>query len=412
MNILVVTQYFWPESFRINDLALSLRKKGHEVTVLTGIPNYPSGSFFPGYGFLKPRYQDYHGIKIIRVPLIPRGKGQGWRLAINYLSFTLSASFLAPFYCRKKYDLIFVCQYSPVTVGIPAIVLKKLKDIPIMFWIQDLWPESLSATGVVRSLWVLRMVGKLVNFIYQNCNLILVQSRGFFPYVKKEGVKSDRIIYFPNWAEEMYKPVALEKNAPEQSGMPAGFRIMFAGNIGAAQDFGTILTAAEKLKSYTDIHWLIAGDGRKRSWVEEQVKSRGLVDNVHLLGRHPVESMPRFFALADVLLVTLKSDPIFSLTIPSKLQSYLACGRPVIAALNGEGARIVGEAGAGFTCPAENPDRLAHTVIRMYQAPEQARQEMGLRGRAYYEVHFKRDMLLDRLEAWMEKIVNEGYYGN
>lgn len=408
MNILVVTQYFWPENFRINDLTLNLREKGHQVTVLTGIPNYPGGSFFPGYGFFKPRRQDYYGVKVIRVPLIPRGRGQGWRLAINYFSFTLLASFLAPFYCRNKFDLIFVCQYSPVTVGIPAIILKKLKGIPVMFWIQDLWPESLSATGSVQSPWVLRMVGKLVNFIYRNCNLILVQSRGFYPYVEKEGVKPDRILYFPNWAEELYKPVVIENDAPEQTGMPAGFRVMFAGNIGAAQDFDTILAAAGKLKTYPDIHWLIAGDGRMRRWVEEQVKDRGLTGNVHLLGRHPVEAMPRFFALADVMLVTLKSDPVFSLTIPSKLQSYLACGRPVIAALNGEGARIINEAGAGFTCPAEDPECLAKMVLKMYRTPGSERQAMGLRGRAYYEAHFKRDMILDRLQFWMEKLVKEG----
>jgi glycosyltransferase involved in cell wall biosynthesis len=220
-------------------------------------------------------------------------------------------------------------------------------------------------------------------------------------------VNPERIFYYPNSAEELYKPLKLGPDAPENSVMPAGFRVMFAGNIGAAQDFATILGAAEKLRNYADIHWIILGDGRMRPWVENEVRQRGLTETVHLLGRHPAEAMPRYFSLADVLLVTLRRERIFSLTIPSKVQSYLACAKPVIAGLDGEGARVIDEAGSGIACPAEDPEALSAAVLTMHLMSKTEREAMGLRGRAYFEKHFERTMLLDRLEKWMEEVPEE-----
>jgi colanic acid biosynthesis glycosyl transferase WcaI len=405
VKILIVTQYFWPESFPINDLVLGLRERNHRITVLTGIPNYPEGRVLSGYGLLKNRKQDYHGIKVFRVPLVPRGRGGGFRLVLNYCSFALCASILAPFVCRDTYDLIFVYEPSPITVGLPALVLKRLKSAPILFWMQDLWPESLSATGAVRSKRILKMVARLVRFIYRGCDRILIQSRAFSPQVESLGVKSERIFYYPNSAEEFYRPMQLDADAPECSLMPSGFRVMFAGNVGAAQDFATILKAASKLKGYPDIHWLIVGDGRMRPWVETQVQRRGLKENMHLLGRHPVQTMPRFFSLADVLLVTLRKDPIFELTIPSKVQPYLACAKPIIAALDGEGARVIKEAEAGVVCPSGDPEALSEAVLALYSMSKKEREAMGLRGRDYFEKHFERTMLLDRLEKWMQELL-------
>jgi len=404
MKILIVSQYFWPESFRINDLALGLKDKGHKITVLTGLPNYPGGSFFPGYGFFRKLHEDHEGIEVVRVPLIPRGKGSGFRLILNYFSFVFFASLLSPFRCRGEYDVIFVYEPSPITVGLPALLLKKLKHAPIVFWVQDLWPESLSATGAVKSAWILGLVEGLVKYIYRGCDSILVQSKAFYAPIKKLGVDKARIRYFPNSAEALYKPIVLEHDAPESVVMPNGFRVMFAGNIGAAQDFDTILSAAERLKSYPDIHWLILGDGRMLPWVKEQIAKRGLEDTVHLLGRHPVEAMPRYFSLADAMLVTLKKEPIFSLTIPAKIQSYLACGKPLIAALDGEGARIIQEAGAGLTPAAENPEDLANAVLEMHRMSAAERHAMGERGRQYFECNFERSMLIERLDRWLNDL--------
>jgi glycosyltransferase involved in cell wall biosynthesis len=407
IRIVIVTQYFWPEYFPINDLALGLFERGHQVTVLTGIPNYPEGRFFSGHGFFKNTRQDYHGVRVVRAPLLPRGKGGRIRLAINFLSFALSASILAPLFCREKYDVIFVYEPSPITVGLPALVLKRLKSAPVFLWMQDLWPESLSATGAIKSKKILKMVEALVRFIYRGCDRILVQSRAFSARVESLSANPERILYYPNSAEEIYQPIKLDATAPERSLMPAGFCIMFAGNIGAAQDFATILGAAEKLRNYSDIHWIILGDGRMRPWVEREVYQRGLTETVHLLGRYPAEAMPRFFSLADVLLVTLRRERIFSLTIPSKVQAYLACARPVIAGLEGEGARVIEEAGTGIVCQAEDPEALSAAVLAMYSMSETEREAMGLRGRDYFEKHFERTMLLDRLERWMKEVLEE-----
>jgi len=401
MHVLIVSQYFWPEDFRINDLAVGLVEKGHRVTVLTGIPNYPGGKFFPGYGALSGRRELFQGIEILRVPLIPRGRGRSFRLVINYFSFALLACALGPLLCRGSYDVIFVYEPSPITVGLPARAMKMVRRAPIIFWVQDLWPESLSATGAISSRWVLRVVERLVRFIYRGCDRILVQSRGFFQPIQRMGVDVNRIRYFPNSVDEFYHPVSLKNDATERGEVPAGFRVMFAGNIGAAQDFEVILSAAWVLRSHQEIQWVIIGDGRLGSWVGEQVRERGLTGTVHLLGRRPQESMPRYFALADVLLATLRKDPIFALTIPSKIQSYLACGKPIVAALDGEGARVVVESGAGRSAPSGDANALADAIIAIYKLPEHERAAMGLRGRQYYETHFNRKSLLDILDTWM-----------
>jgi len=404
VKVLIVTQYFWPENFRINDLVLGLKARGHEIKVLTGVPNYPGGRFFTSYNFSGPFFETYEDIPVFRVPLIPRGNASRIRLVVNYFSFVFFACLLGPLRRLGPIDLIFIYEPSPITVCLPALLLKKLKSAPVMFWMQDLWPESLSATGAIRSEKIIKMVDILVRFIYRGCDRILVQSRAFFGSIKRQGVNSSHILYFPNSAEKFYQPVMLEKDAHERSIMPEGFCVTFAGNIGAAQDFGTILNAAELLKDHTEINWVIIGDGRLFPWVKRQVIKRGLNETVHLLGRYPAETMPRFFALSDALLVTLKKEPIFALTIPSKVQSYLACAKPIIAALDGEGARVVHEAGAGVTCPAENPKALADAVLKLYNMSGRDREDIGRKGRVYFEKHFEREMLINRLDGWMKEL--------
>lgn len=409
MKILVVTQYFWPEDFRINDLAVGLKNRGHSVTVLTGLPNYPGGRFFPGYGFVWHSEEDYGGVKVHRVPLIPRGPGTGWRLALNYLSFAFAASLLGPWFCRGDYDAILVFETSPITVAFPAIVMKWLSGAPIHFWVLDLWPESLSAAGAVNSPFILRLVEKMVRFIYAHCDHVQVQSRGFIPRVAALSPKGLPISYFPTWAEEIYtRPRPADHSLPD---LPTGLRLMFAGNIGVAQDFGTLLAAAEILKFDPDVRWVVVGEGRQYSWAREQVLERGLSDCVIFLGRHPGEEMPGYFAAADAMLVTLKPDPIFSLTIPGRIQSYMASSRPIIAMLDGEGAKVVEEAGAGLTCAAGDAEGLARAVMKFKRLSQLERDAMGGRGRAYYEAHFSRKRALDQAESWMTKIPGGGSDG-
>jgi glycosyltransferase involved in cell wall biosynthesis len=407
MKLLLVTQYFWPENFRINDLAGEFHKRGHEVTVLTGLPNYPTGQFFPGYGVRGPYREQHDGVDIIRCFLLPRGGGGGVRLSMNYLSFALSATIRGLLACRKAYDVIFVHEPSPLTVALPAIALRKLTGAPLLLWVLDLWPESVSATQAVTSPVLLRLIERMVHFIYRRCDRILVQSKAFVSHVERQGAAPRKIAYFPSWAEALYVPTAGQPSLPDGVSLPDGFRIMFAGNIGEAQDFGTILGAAERLRSRPDIHWIILGDGRMFGWVQDEVRRRQLTRTVHLLGRYPLEGMPAFFAQADAMLVTLRREPIFALTIPGKVQSYLASGRPIIAALDGEGARIVQEAGAGVVCPAEQPEALADAAEKMADLPGEDRASMGRRGAEYYAAHFDRTVLFDQLEGWIREFAVE-----
>ena len=407
MKILLVSQYFWPENFRINDLISGLKERGHDVQVLTGMPNYPRGRLFDGYSMFRSFKESFEGVPVFRVPLIPRGNGDNLRLVLNYLSFIVSACTLGPFRNFGHVDLILIYEPSPITVCLPALLLKKLKSAPVMFWMQDLWPESLSATGAVRSEKILKLVELMVRVIYKGCDRILMQSRAFLDPIKRLGGDPKRVLYFPNSSEKFYKPLTVDKNASERTLLPDGFRVTFAGNIGSAQDFDTILTAAEYFKNHKDIKLVVLGDGRMFKWVKSQVRTRKLENTVHLLGRHPAEAMPRYFALSDALLVTLRKKPIFALTIPSKVQSYLACGKPIIASLEGEGARVVEDAGAGVICPTENPKALADAILKLYNMSATDREEMGRNGRRYYEKNFDREMLLDRLEGWMRELISQ-----
>ncbi len=404
MRILIITQYFWPENFRINELAIDLQARGHEVIIYTGFPNYPEGKVYSGYNYFNKYTEKLNGVIIKRVPLIPRGKDNKIQLAFNFVSFAFFSCMIAPFRLRKKYEIIFVYEPSPITVCLPAILVKKIKKIPILFWVQDLWPESVSATGAIKSSNLLKLIRKIVKYIYKSCDLILVQSKAFISSIEQFGIKSDRIRYFPNSAERIYRPITNLDDHENLKKLPEGFRIIFAGNIGVAQSMETIINAAFILREYSEIHWVIIGDGRKKAWIENQVEKQNLNANVHLLGQKSLQEMPFYFSAGDVLLATLKSDPIFSLTIPSKIQSYLACGKPIIAAIDGETANVIKESGAGITVEAENADALANTVLRLYNMDASERKEMGKLGRKYFEENFDSEMLVTKLEKWMHEL--------
>lgn len=403
MRLLVVSQYFWPENFRINDLVAELVRRGHQITVLTGLPNYPDGKVFQEFLDAPDRYSLYKGVKVVRVPLMPRGQG-GLRLLLNYLTFAVSASVLGLWKLRgHEFDAIFAYEPSPITVGLPAAVLRAVKRAPLAFWVLDLWPDTLQAIGVVRSNVILQMVGKLVAFIYKRCDLILAQSKSFIPQIQKYAGKDSRVVYFPSWSEsvgDMQHVVPAE----EVSVNPSGFNVMFAGNIGEAQDFPAILDAAETLKSHAHIRWLIVGDGRIARWVGDEIKRRNLQDCVLMLGRHPVERMPSFFKHADALLVSLKDEPIFAMTIPGKLQSYFAAGIPVVAMLNGEGSDVVKSSNSGVVCAAGDQAGLVNAVMTLVEMTDEQRSTMGKNGLEIAAKEFSRDALISKLEILLAEL--------
>jgi len=404
MNILIVSQYYWPENFRINDLTKELISRGHKVTVLTGIPNYPSGRVFEEYGHNPKKFENYEGAKVIRVPMMPRGNG-GKKLLINYASFVMGATLWGPWRLRGiSADVIFVFEPSPVTVGLPAVLLGKIKKAPVVFWALDLWPETLVAMGAVRSQLVLSSIGRMVRYIYDRCTLVLGQSHSFLESIAKYCTDRQKIRYFPSWAEDIFasadvlpaNEVVLNKTL---------FTIVFAGNIGEAQDMPAVLDAAERLKDHDSIRWVVVGDGRKFEWLQEEVVRRGLKEKVFLLGRFPVERMPSFYAHADVLLVSLKRDPVFSMTIPGKVQSYLMSGLPIIGMLDGEGAKVIKDANAGMVCPAGDGKGLAKQVLKMQALSDDERLSLGSNGRNYVVKEFDRGALINKLESLLNEAV-------
>lgn len=377
-------------------------QRGHSVTVLTGIPNYPAGRVFDAYRQNPKAFEQYSGARVWRVPMLPRGHG-AVRLFLNYLSFVIGACLYGPWRLRgQQADVIFVFEPSPVTVGVPAILLGRIKRAPVVFWALDLWPETLAAIGVVRSPRVLGWVGHLVKFIYERCTLVLGQSRAFLASIAKYCSDTQKIRYFPSWAEDVFNEPDLMP-APEVPVLKGVFNVLFAGNIGEAQDLPAVLEAAESLKHNAAIRWLIVGDGRKSEWLLEEVSRRGLQANVLLLGRFPVERMPSFYTHADALLVSLKKDPVFSMTIPGKVQSYLMAGVPLLGMLDGEGAKVITEANAGLVCAAGDAGGLAAAVLQMAAMHTEQRQRLGANGRAFAQKEFGRGLLMDRLEELLHE---------
>jgi glycosyltransferase involved in cell wall biosynthesis len=394
IRLLVVTEHYWPEEFRITDLVAGLRERGHHVEVLTAMPSYPLGRYFDGYTLAGPYAEVHEGITVNRVPVVPRGRGQAWRLAVNYASFALTATARVLF--TRRWDAALVFQPSPVTTCIPALALRSMAGAPVAVWVQDLWPESISASGLVRAPWLVGAVGLLSRRIYSSCDLVLGQSRAFLPRLESCGVSPERLDYLPNWAEEVYK------SAPERGGQTEpwerGFPIVFAGNLGRVQALETVLEAARLTRDDPDLRWVFIGDGPLREALAAEAIASGVSDRVFFLGRKPVEDMPRYFAKAGAMLVSLKHDETMALTIPSKVQSYLAAGVPVLGSLDGEGARVIEESGSGWAAAASDAAALAANVRRMKALSGKERCVLGRRGRAYYDREFDRALCITRLE--------------
>ena len=395
MKILLVSQYFYPENFKINDLVFSLKERGHKITVLTGKPNYPKGSFFDGYSWNSPDFETINDIPVFRANLFSRGNGGAIRLFLNYFSFAL----LSLFKVRKikgPFDAIFVYQTSPVTVGIPAVYAKTLLKAPVYFWVQDLWPESLKAAGGIKNIFVLSFFNSLTKWIYKHSRKVLIQSNGFREYILNQGIPNDKIIFYPNLTEDFYRQLNEVKEYQEffHNGF---FNIVFAGNIGEAQSFKTIIEAVNNIKELP-VKVVVLGDGRYKETALRLIKEKGLESHFNFIGSFPPTEMPKFFSHADALLVSLKKNKIFSLTIPAKIQSYLACGKPIIASIDGMGAKIVIDAKCGIVSPAENSLVLSERIKELMTLDRSKLHEMGINARAFYEKEFDREYLLERLE--------------
>lgn len=398
MKLLVVSQYFWPENFIVSDFVHKLAERGHEVTVATGKPNYPDGKVFAGYsagGIVRERYMDK--VDVVRVPIWPRRGGGGFNLAMNYLSFVFFGLLCFPWLLRSRsFDAIFVFAPSPITQVIPAILLKWLKRAHLAVWVQDMWPESLAATGFIRNGWLLKTIRLLVRWIYANSDTLLLQSKAFHEPVAEYAARG-KLIYFPNSIDPDL-PEGLADALPAELSNSLGqkFCVVFAGNIGKAQAVETLVQAAVLLQDQPEVCLVVVGSGSMLDWVRSQ-KALLKLDNLVLPGRFPAGSMPELFGKASALLVTLKSGGVLAHTVPSKIQAYLAAGRPIVAALQGEGGKVVAEAGAGMVCEPENPQALADCIRSMHALAPFERAAMGRSGRAYFDEHFDMNRQVVRL---------------
>lgn len=402
MKTLVVTQYFWPEEFRINDICEGLSEKGHEVEVLTGLPNYPYGKLFDGYSFFSRGEKEYKGIKINRCYLIERGKDSSVKLALNYISFMINGLFHIPKLVNKRFDNIFVFQVSPITSAIPAIVLGKLKNIPKSIYIQDLWPETFYSIKNIKNKNIRNILKKICIKVYDAFDQIVIASEGYRDILVHAGINGNKIVYLPQWAEDIYSDMKSNENVIEKK--DDDFVLTFAGNIGKAQSVDTIIKAANLAKENIHIKWIILGDGSEFSKITSLVEKYELQDTVKLVGRKPSIDMPKYFNQSDALIVTLKDTDIFRITLPAKIQSYMASEKPIIGSISGTGMETIMDSNCGLVSESEDFEDLYNQVIKLYNMSEIDRKKLGSNGKEYFKNNFERDMLLNRLEKYLISI--------
>ncbi len=377
---------------------------GCEVTVITGQPNYPEGKIFKGYRAISVRKEQHNGYTIFRVPLFPRGKSGAVRLSLNYFSFLFFAGLLGPWLLRgKKFDAVLGVAQSPPLAVIPAIIIKKIKRIPLVTWIGDLWPDSMESTGYVSNQFLLRCTKQIMRWIYQSNQLLLIQSRTFREPVQQL-CGTVPIEYLPNPGEAIFsKPVSKQLSPLQFDG---GFTVMYAGNIGTVQSLETIVEAAVILQKDTEIRFVLVGSGSKSNWLSTEIEKRQLT-NIMLPGRFDLEYMPAILAQADVLLVSLVKNKAMSLTVPAKTQTYMVAGRPIIASLDGEGARVVTEAGAGIAVPAEDAVALAGAVLTLKNTSPESLVKMGEAGRKYYAENFDSKVIAEKLVQHIKGLIKK-----
>lgn len=397
MKILIITEHYWPENFRINDLSKELAKKDIKVDVLTGNPNYPEGKIYKGYNNLKWKNEKYFDINIFRVPIIPRGKGSAFRLFLNYISFIVSASFRLIF-MKKKYDHIFVFESSPITVCLPAIFLKKISRArtPISMWVLDLWPNYFFDTlRMERNAVLGNILDVLCRFIYRNCDNILLQSEAFFDPVYRLVPDHKGLIFFPNWAEEIF-----ERNNNKEFIKKTKKQFLFAGNVGRLQNIEALIEAINKLNSSTPgldkiLEFVIIGDGSAKRLLESLVTEYKLQEIIKFKGSFPLEDMPNFYKNADFLYLSLLPGETFDKTIPGKLQSYMASGTPIFGLIGGETYKILSSINNKFVISADDASKLPELIKRCINSQNDELQIYSKKLKKYYFENFSRKKAVD-----------------
>lgn len=410
---LVICQHFWPETFRVTDICEGLVDKGYEVDVLCGIPNYPSGKFFKGYGWFKNRRQVYGGINIIRVPEIPRGNNSNFRIIVNFLSFPLFAMFYLPMLLARKYDRILVYQLSPVFMALPGILLAKIKRVKLYIYICDFWPHSLLSIIKIKNKLLLNLLTRTSYWHYRQADGLMAVFKGIQSrLISEAGIAKLKTLYIPQAAEKIYETDMVDSRL--QTRFESRFNIVFAGSINPAQSFETVLKAAVLVreKGYEKINFVIVGDGMSKKWLAQEVKRLELSKHFTFEGFKPVDEVPKYQTLADALIVTLSKSPLFEYGIPAKVQSYMAAGKPIIGAMDGEGQNLINQSGCGICVDSGDANGLAKALIKVQEMSAAERHEMGKLARQYHFKHFERNYNLNRLIQFVfndKRIVDKEY---
>lgn len=395
-RILVITQYFYPENFRINDLCLELKNRGNEITVLTGLPNYPKGEYFEGYSNKGNCDEVWNDIPVYRCKLRPRKTGS-LNLVRNYISFVKEANKKLKELEDKEFDLIYVFEVSPITVALPAIKFKKKKHISVIINIQDLWPENIIAVTGIHNSVVIGLVNRMVNYIYKNCDLILTASPSFVSKIQDRIEDKDKVRYWPQYA-------TVEKTDEEANIYDKEyFNIVFTGNIGEAQGIDLAIEAARELKE-EKICWHFIGEGRSKEKLEKLVEEYGLEDTVKFYGFHPESEIPKYLKDADAALLILKPNPVFEMTIPAKLQTYMACGIPIIGCVSGEGKKIIEEADAGMTTDKISVKALVEVCKKIIALDNNSYRRLAENSYRYGKKFFDKNIIINRLVKIMEDL--------
>ncbi len=390
MRILVISQYFYPENFRINDFVESLKANGNNISVITAIPNYPSGKKFGKFKLFKDKYR---GIELIRVPIFLRGNNR-FSLFLNYFSFLISTLICYPFFFGfKKFDYILCPLYSPPTNGFIGLFVSYLSRGKLILWVQDLWPDSLSVTTKSMPLFVLNVINKFMKILYKKSSVIFVQSEMFVDEIKKFSIDENKIFYLPNWAENIFK------NQTNTEGILKNDQksILFAGNIGEAQNIEFIIELIKHSRSLK-IKWVFAGDGSKFKWLKDNINKNDLDELVEILGRRPLEEMPNLFHENNFMLVSLKFDEIINKTLPGKVQSYMLCKKPIIGIISGETKRVIEDSKCGIVLDPNNIDSSINKLRDFLKLSDAKHNEMGKNGYDFYNKNFDKDVLIRKFE--------------
>lgn len=397
-RILIVTQYIYPENFKSSDMAFELAKRGYEVDVLTGIPNYPEGHYYKGYGLFSRRVEVKDGVRFYRCFQTPRLLLPGFiGMSLNYVTFVISATLWVLFYFlwKKKYDAIIAHEPSPITQLIPAIILGKIRKVKVYSWIMDIWPDSvLSSIGDNKKTFIVKKIlNSVTNWTYRNSDKLLITSKGMKDLINRDSDYSDKIVYFPNWSDDL-KAMPLE----EIPSLPEGYKIMMAGNIAGGLGIDTLYLLLEELKDMSEVKFIFVGGGNLQQQFAEKCKHNGL-NNVFFMGKHPFSKMPAFYYEADTMLLTLKPTELkhLDVTVPARLQGYMAGGKPVLAMIGSGAASLIKESDCGYAVPAGDYKALAKYISEYVLTHKNEFAQKGANGRDYYENNFRMDKCIDNL---------------